>query len=161
MGSANEDEVIEYLNANKEFTKDYFLKYATPKLVESWVMRRSSRLSIPDISVVGMKTRSAIDMTVKPIFTGGRPSIDYSIKEESRSENNVTARRKTSEQLSSLNEKELFMELIRDIAYDLNVDSISHKILVNVCLLTGCDRASLFLCKGNVEFVCLYYSYIL
>ena len=155
MGTVTEDEVVEYLTVNKEFTRDYFLKYATPKLIESWVMRRSSRLSVPDISVIaGRKSRSCMDMTVRPILPRkSRPSVDYSIKEEPPVVKPLIPEKKlTSEQLQSLDEKELLMELIRDIAYDLNMDSISHKILVNVCILTGCDRASLFLCKGIQTF---------
>lgn len=40
------------------------------------------------------------------------------------------------------------MELIRDIANELDVDTLCHKILVNVSLLTQSDRGSLFLAKG-------------
>ena len=41
------------------------------------------------------------------------------------------------------------MELIRDIANELDIDVLCHKILVNVQLLTHADRGSLFLVKGN------------
>lgn len=41
------------------------------------------------------------------------------------------------------------MELIRDIANELDIDVLCHKILVNVCLLTHADRGSLFLAKGS------------
>lgn len=40
------------------------------------------------------------------------------------------------------------MELIRDIANELDVDILCHKILVNVSILTNSDRGSLFLAKG-------------
>ncbi|GIY94364.1 cGMP-specific 3',5'-cyclic phosphodiesterase [Caerostris extrusa] len=40
------------------------------------------------------------------------------------------------------------MELIRDIANELDVDTLCHKILVNVSILTNSDRGSLFLAKG-------------
>lgn len=41
------------------------------------------------------------------------------------------------------------MELLRDVVSpDFNVNSISHKILVNVLLLTNADRSSLFLTEG-------------
>ena len=39
------------------------------------------------------------------------------------------------EQLDRLTDKELFMELIKDVAQELDVDFLSHKILVNVCHL--------------------------
>lgn len=47
-----------------------------------------------------------------------------------------------------LDEGELFMELIRDVANELDIDVLCHKILVNVGLLTHADRGSLFLAKG-------------
>lgn len=51
--------------------------------------------------------------------------------------------------LENLDEGELFMELIRDVANELNIDVLCHKILVNVGLLTHADRGSLFLAKGS------------
>lgn len=48
-----------------------------------------------------------------------------------------------------MNEHELFMELISDITNELDIDTLCHKILVNVCILTNSDRASLFLAKGS------------
>ncbi|XP_011182613.2 cGMP-specific 3',5'-cyclic phosphodiesterase isoform X1 [Zeugodacus cucurbitae] len=50
--------------------------------------------------------------------------------------------------LMELDEGELFMELIRDVANELDIDVLCHKILVNVGLLTHADRGSLFLAKG-------------
>lgn len=153
----NPDEVTDYLNENKEFTKQYFLRFATPKLVESWVMSRSSRLSVPDISIVGRISRSCMDLTI-PTTTGSKNSVDLpeakSVKQITTPEVVVPVKRaprKTVEELSNLDEKELFMELIRDIAYELDMDVISHKILVNVCVLTNCDRSSLFLTKGHKD----------
>lgn len=48
-----------------------------------------------------------------------------------------------------MNENEFLMELISDITNELELDTLCHKILVNVCLLTGSDRSSLFLAKGS------------
>ena len=39
------------------------------------------------------------------------------------------------------------MELIRDIANELDIDLLCHKILLNVQLLTNADRGSLFLVR--------------
>lgn len=41
------------------------------------------------------------------------------------------------------------MELIKDVANELDIDVLCHKILVNVGLLTHADRGSLFLVKGH------------
>ncbi|XP_023947233.2 cGMP-specific 3',5'-cyclic phosphodiesterase isoform X2 [Bicyclus anynana] len=48
-----------------------------------------------------------------------------------------------------LEEADLFMDLIKDVANELDIDVLCHKILVNVCLLTAADRGSLFLAKGT------------
>lgn len=50
--------------------------------------------------------------------------------------------------LESLEESELFMELIRDVANELDINVLCHKILKNVNLLTHADRGSLFLARG-------------
>ncbi|XP_053619879.1 cGMP-specific 3',5'-cyclic phosphodiesterase-like isoform X1 [Plodia interpunctella] len=47
-----------------------------------------------------------------------------------------------------LDEADLFMDLIKDVANELDIDVLCHKILVNVCTLTSADRGSLFLAKG-------------
>ncbi|KAK4296300.1 hypothetical protein Pmani_031195 [Petrolisthes manimaculis] len=54
-----------------------------------------------------------------------------------------------------LTEPELFMELIRDISTELDIDTLCHKILVNVGHLTHADRASLFLAQGPPSARCL------
>lgn len=43
------------------------------------------------------------------------------------------------------------MELIRDVANELDINVLCHKILVNVSLLTHADRGSLFLAKGHMD----------
>ncbi|GLH03458.1 cGMP-specific 3, partial [Gryllus bimaculatus] len=58
------------------------------------------------------------------------------------------ARRRQLQQLLQMDEGELFMELIRDVANELDIDVLCHKILVNVGLLTRADRCSLFLARG-------------
>jgi len=45
--------------------------------------------------------------------------------------------RKTKEELLRMAPEDLFMELIRDIANELNVNQLCHKILVNVCVLVS------------------------
>uniref|UniRef100_A0A8D8VUM6 Phosphodiesterase n=2 Tax=Cacopsylla melanoneura TaxID=428564 RepID=A0A8D8VUM6_9HEMI len=55
------------------------------------------------------------------------------------------------QQLNLLDEGDLFMELIKDISNELDIDVLCHKILVNVGLLTRADRGSLFLAKGSPD----------
>lgn len=43
------------------------------------------------------------------------------------------------------------MELIRDVANELDIDVLCYKILKNVSILTHADRGSLFLARTNGE----------
>lgn len=63
--------------------------------------------------------------------------------------NTSTYKTETRKNLARLDEGELFMELIKDVANELDIDVLCHKILVNVGLLTHADRGSLFLVRGN------------
>lgn len=51
-------------------------------------------------------------------------------------------------ELDHLDENELFIELVKDISNELDIDILCHKILVNVGYLTQADRCSLFLARG-------------
>ena len=158
------DEITDILNNNTGFTKDYFLKHATPKLVESWVMRRSHRLSVPNVSKVNKLSKSCTDIVLLKPLASANSSNDKlnkylntnssgggGIVNKKTSGNVENPRKKTVEELQELNERDLLMELIRDIAYELDVDALSLKILVNVLILTNGDRSSLFLCKGHKD----------
>ncbi|XP_041118586.1 dual 3',5'-cyclic-AMP and -GMP phosphodiesterase 11A isoform X2 [Polyodon spathula] len=46
------------------------------------------------------------------------------------------------------NEREFFLELVKDISNDLDLTSLSYKILVFVCMMVDADRCSLFLVEG-------------
>ena len=63
----------------------------------------------------------------------------------------VNVVRKTKTELLKMNQTDMFMELIRDIANELDVDVLCHKILTNVSILTRCDRGSMFLARGTKE----------
>lgn len=46
-------------------------------------------------------------------------------------------KRKTREELLKVTQEQLFLELIRDIAEELDVNSLCHKILINVIVLVS------------------------
>ncbi|XP_016101675.1 dual 3',5'-cyclic-AMP and -GMP phosphodiesterase 11A-like [Sinocyclocheilus grahami] len=50
--------------------------------------------------------------------------------------------------LKEHNEREFFLELVKDISNDLVLTSLSYKILVFVCIMVDADRCSLFLVEG-------------
>ncbi|KAI1307232.1 cGMP-specific 3',5'-cyclic phosphodiesterase [Halotydeus destructor] len=81
--------------------------------------------------------------------TSGRKNSRLANGQRSMSEMTIGNRDQLNERLRHLDEQELFMELIRDISNELDIDTLCHKILVNVSILTKSDRGSLFLAKGS------------
>ena len=57
--------------------------------------------------------------------------------------------KKSAAELRKMPDNEMLMELVRDIAHDLDINSLSHKILVNINFITYADRSSLFLVEGD------------
>lgn len=83
---------------------------------------------------------------LKPIITHveGIPSFLHFERCISR----PSRQRKSKEELKELkilDEQALLIELVHDIANDLDITSLCHKILQNVSILTDGDRCSLFL----------------
>ena len=68
-----------------------------------------------------------------------------------RKRKSSATQRKNKDFLLSLSDRDLLLELIRDVSNELDVDVLCHKILVNVSILTRSDRSSLFLAKGSKE----------
>lgn len=65
---------------------------------------------------------------------------------------NFHSRRMSLDQLRRLNKHDMFLELLRDIVSpDFDVNNVSHKILLNVLVLTEADRSSMFLVSGSDE----------
>uniref|UniRef100_UPI00398EE5E2 dual 3',5'-cyclic-AMP and -GMP phosphodiesterase 11A isoform X1 n=1 Tax=Pristiophorus japonicus TaxID=55135 RepID=UPI00398EE5E2 len=52
-------------------------------------------------------------------------------------------------ELRDTNQREFFLELVKDISNDLDPTSLSYKILIFVCILVDADRCSLFLVEGT------------
>lgn len=84
-------------------------------------------------------------LTLSPVIQGEREM------QRRRSVPLKKSSRKDSHELKKMSRHELIMELVRDIANDLDVNSLSHKILVNVNFLLNADRSSLFLREGEGE----------
>ncbi|XP_061464364.1 dual 3',5'-cyclic-AMP and -GMP phosphodiesterase 11A [Rhineura floridana] len=51
--------------------------------------------------------------------------------------------------LKEHNERQFFLELVKDISNDLDLSALSYKILIFVCLMVDADRGSLFLVEGG------------
>ncbi|XP_033324834.1 phosphodiesterase 6 [Megalopta genalis] len=140
---------------------------AHPEAVEAWLRENAShelRQRLQGVpSVVQSKSPvRATHQEENPLTRSKRNSVTSDIfqtwldssspakrsKSPNRTYSSLVGRR---EELNRLDESDLFMELIRDVANELDINVLCHKILVNVGLLTHADRGSLFLAKGPLE----------
>ncbi|UJR20580.1 hypothetical protein I4U23_023705 [Adineta vaga] len=126
----SEEMVARYLARKPNFLKRWFKDNASNDLLNDCIR-------IKDQNEYLTKPRTSLTHEMfNSIIQGHRTSRPIS-----SSKSSVT-------NYTNLNENELFFELIRDIANELNVDVVCHKILTNVSILTNSDRGSLFLARG-------------
>lgn len=125
---------------------------ANSALVERWLRDNASNelrqriqqaTSTNSSATVSSSRRTSITSDLFQLWLSASP-----IKPSGEPSQNVRPSRRD---LDTLDESELFMELIRDVANELDIDVLCHKILVNVSLLTHADRGSLFLARGPPE----------
>lgn len=168
-----EESVEAWLDTHEDFVQSYFSRKANRFLLDSLLRGRirSSRTSSPLPPVLssqlslggassGTQTPSRKISTdldrgfLKPLvnLVDGTPS--FLTLERSPSRSCAPRQRKSKEELQELrilDEHALLIELVQDIANDLEITSLCHKILQNVSILTDGDRCSLFLVQdyGN------------
>lgn len=146
----NNDLVEKFLDENHEFAKSYYQRKATSAMVDNWMSSRSHQPGSRAMQVNHIHrdtTRPPTFLKTDGEFNDNRLNSIFGPASEGRKHS--SPRRKSI--LAELDEKELFMELIRDIANELDITMLSHKILVNVSILTNADRCSLFLVRGSRE----------
>ncbi|CAF0854607.1 unnamed protein product [Didymodactylos carnosus] len=130
--SLSEDMVARYLLRKPNFVKRWFKENATNDLIHECIRIKQQKEYL-------IKPRASITHEMfNNILQGNRSNRETNILYQ-----NVD--------YMNLNEHELFTELIRDIANELNVDVVCHKILTNVSILTNSDRGSLFLARGPTD----------
>ena len=130
-----EEDVENFLLGNAEFLENWLKKHATPDLMER----------IKEIELVSQNA---------PKFSGAARNSITTNMFKNYVDGLVKVRKTTKinkQRLLQMSESELFMELIRDIASELDVNVLCHKILRNVSVLTGSDRGSLFLVRGSKD----------
>ena len=147
MGLSKED-VEKFLDDNDAFTRSYFERKATSSMVDHWLANRSNRPGSRAMQVNHVKRDAKPDR--KSLGSTVPPSVRLKclLNDDTKADPRPETKPRRME-LGVLDEKELFMELIRDIANELDINRLSHKILVNVSVLTKADRSSLFLVQGS------------
>lgn len=167
-----EERVEAFLDANPEFVESYFNRKAQRTLLGSFLRhsrgslsRSRSRAATPPI--VSEFYRSPSSGTSTPVRKSSTSDFDsrgilkpivnvtdgpHSFLGLERQLSKPTRQRKSKEELQQLrilDEHAFLIELVKDIANDLEVKTLCHKILQNVSLLTSGDRCSLFIVKGT------------
>ena len=130
MATGDKDQkfVRGYLKKNPDFVKSWVLENVNLEEIKDWIEAEELKQNVTTAGE-GLSTNM-----FKDFVKGKRPA------------SRAVARR-PKEELLSMNQLDLFMELIRDITNELDVNALCHKILVNIGILTHGDRGSLFLSK--------------
>ena len=122
----NKEAVAKYLAPKPNFVKKWFKENATTDLLDECIRLKEQNdyLSKPRASVIHEMFNNIVqgNSTHRAWSSNGNQMVDY----------------------LKLNEYELFFELIRDVANELSVHVLCHKILINVLMLTNFDWGSLF-----------------
>ena len=157
--------VEQWLNAHPDFVQDYVTRCPTPAVLDyllrtrgmptaiandvsgSCSSRASSGANTPARKVSGQQFEKRGQTLGRMVTTvHGVPS--FLVAGGGGTTDGSASGRRTSwarrGELKSMDSCELMNELILDICNDLDVTSLSHKILQNVCLLLDADRCSLF-----------------
>lgn len=148
MENKEENSVSEYLKNNPDFVKRWVKKNVEVAEIKEWTisLEKTPRESFSfkqaaDSAISSNKRKGILKSVLKNELS------DYLERKRKTS----ATQRKNKDKLLSLSDKELLLELIKDVSNELDVDVLCHKILVNVSILTRSDRGSLFLRKGKKE----------
>ena len=150
----SESIVETYLDKNTDFTRKYFAgkfsRASSRVVLESSGVMSSSTSSVKNPSKhrqVLKPLRGTVSIMnpekLRGIFEPETPAESGKLMTDSS-----TSMTPTRADISGLDERELLMELIREISNELDVQRLCHKILVNIGILTNADRCSLFLAEG-------------
>ncbi|XP_041985200.1 cGMP-specific 3',5'-cyclic phosphodiesterase-like isoform X2 [Aricia agestis] len=116
-----------------------------PKLLEKYIKEVASQDEVNRLH----NLTSCGTLSPRPHHEARSTSVTSDLFQLWLSSSPVKRSRSPSASARQLEEADLFMDLIKDVANELDIDVLCHKILVNVCLLTSADRGSLFLAKGT------------
>lgn len=135
--SHTEEEYVEdWLSNNEERAEN---------MIESWLMthpQTAKNLYLKYGHILGMDVITPLSSVTKS------KSMRHYISTPSIQSQRT--KRKPASELRKLEKQQLFVELLKDVvAPDVDVNHLTHKILVNVLLLTKADRSSLFLVEGT------------
>ncbi|XP_071090985.1 cGMP-specific 3',5'-cyclic phosphodiesterase-like isoform X2 [Haliotis cracherodii] len=141
MCDLGEDVVNSYLQNNPDFLTRWLSEHGTAEQLQAVAGKLTEesnenvRPSLPNFTQVA---KNSITGSIFKQYLEGSRARKTSIKKDRNS-------------LQHMSEEDIFMELIRDISSELDVNVLCHKILQNVNILTNSDRGSLFLVRGSKD----------
>nr|CFW94218.1 Eka-cGMP gated channel beta 1 protein [Euperipatoides kanangrensis]CFW94237.1 Eka-PDE alpha protein [Euperipatoides kanangrensis] len=135
MAELNHRDVENYLKTNPGFLKDWLCKHVPPETCQEWYTKNQKE----------EKRKRGKTNTSIASFPSSTDMFKNFVAGKSKKKGN---NRLSVQELRGMNETDMFMELIRDIADELDINTLCHKILLNVSVLTKSDRGSLFLASG-------------
>lgn len=167
-----EDQVVDeyelmesWLDEHPAFLQSFFVRKASRSVVDAWMQARTSHASgasgsvsapvsgattpVRKISATEFERCSLFLRPMVSTTSDGTPTFLPVTPAESVADDVKSPPRKSRQELEALDEKQLIFELVKDICNDLDVKSLCHKILQNVCTLLRADRCSLFLVRGT------------
>ncbi|XP_033643907.1 dual 3',5'-cyclic-AMP and -GMP phosphodiesterase 11-like isoform X2 [Asterias rubens] len=171
--SGEYDHMEKWLDSHPEFSHDYFARKATRSMIDGWYIARAvSQTTKPPVaeSPHSPSSSSGSNTPVRKVSASefevqgsggslgrmistvdGAPSFlgTSHLHLQGNSRSSPTRSRKSISELKQLDDRAVLMELVKDIANDLDLNSLCHKILQNVLILTKADRGSLFLVYGK------------
>lgn len=137
-----EEEYIQrWLNNHQDFAENFVEKWLLdhPKFIKTLYSKYGHLLGMQ--ALIPQKAKSS------PERIKGKKTLRQYISTPNIPTHNW--KRKPASELRKLNRQKLFVELLTDVVSpDVDINHLSHKILVNVLLLTTADRSSLFLVEG-------------
>lgn len=122
VSGSEEDEIEQWLMQHEAFAESF---------VDKWLARRHSR----------KQQSSSLSQKVQ------QPPYKFM-----NTPNVPKHKKRPVAELRKLDKNKLFVELLTDVVSpDFDINHLTHKILVNILLLTNADRSSLFLVEGTGE----------
>ena len=142
---------------SKEATENFLRK--NPTFLKQWcvnnVKRKDLEAWLQECSEPGPSGSSAIQFGAPTVPRNRSGSFEAQFTTTNFKKMLETKKKKSERidkaRLLAMTDREVFLTLIKDIATELDVDVLCHKIMLNVSILTKSDKGSLFLSRkaGN------------
>ncbi|KAI6661198.1 hypothetical protein LOD99_10126 [Oopsacas minuta] len=150
LSSLSPEEVEQYLQTHPDFARHYYMYYYAPSEVDQLSSSRPSRTRRLFSRKKGTSiNKSRWSTTHQPTIIQSTGGSGYSDPGDSGSPTSESSNTSYLRSLGSLPDHDLLIELVKDIASDLDLVMLCTKIMRNVSPLMNADRSSLFLVEGT------------